>query len=116
MRYDWEGIANLAIILLLSGGVGYLLLRGESEETKYKREQAAESLRIATEKYKAKNEKQCATVTDALDVVKSRGRIDLAQNKGGVQGCRRIIVEDCDYKVELLHELELAARFLVLIV
>ena len=109
---DWARAGNwffgvLCIVLL--GGLAYYL-SGESEETKRERLQDAETARVAAEQHKAKRQKQCAQVTEALDIAAARGRVDLAQIKDRVPACRRIEVEDCGYKVELLYELQLAGR------
>jgi hypothetical protein len=110
MRWDWELITQWVLIAAGIAGIFYFF-GGESETAKQRRVQAAEKERIASEQYRAKRELQCARVTEALEVVKARGRADLAEaaNKS-IAACRRIEVEDCDYKVELLYELGLAGR------
>jgi hypothetical protein len=83
---------------------------GESEETKQKRAQQAEKARVAAELFKAKRERQCAQVMEALEIVAARGRAGLAAADKNIPACRRIEVEDCGYTVELLYELTQAGR------
>jgi hypothetical protein len=49
-------------------------------------------------------------VTEALTVVASRGRADLAKDGKNRPACERIEVEDCGYKVELFYELHAAGK------
>lgn len=95
-------------IAILGGLLYYCSV--ESEETKRTRAAEAERARIAAEQYKAKREKQCAEVTAALEIVAARGRADLVKDGERTPACRRIEIEDCGYKVELLYELTAAGR------
>jgi hypothetical protein len=118
IRHSYRGSVDLAragnwfLGILCVGLLGTFIYywSGESEETKKKRAEGAEKERLVTERRKANRAQQCGLVTEALDVVAARGRADLAQLNNGVPACRRIEVEDCGYKVELLYELQATDR------
>lgn len=105
---DWERIGLCLIGLAVAGSFAYVLT-GEPDEAS-KRGEDADGAYVTAEGSQTSTAEQCAAATQALDVVAARGRADLAETRNGVAGCRRIEVEDCEYKVELLYELTQADR------
>jgi hypothetical protein len=101
-------LAVLAVSLIV---IAFLALCGESEETRRAREKQAEDARRAERQHKTTREENCRLVTEALGIVEARGRGDLAAPKGRIEACRRLVIEDCDYKVELQYELTNASSW-----
>ena len=105
-RTTFYMVSALALALVFAGC--------EDKEAEKKRIEWVKRQEAKAAAWKARGKthraEQCTVVAEAEAEAFLQGRIDLIEKNKGRDGCTRLRIEGCDYKVELLFELNKANK------